>query len=145
MTARVFVDTNILVCAYDRDAGKRHRARELVRKLWTERSGVVSTQVLHEFYVIATRKLKRPLTPSQAREVIRTYEPWVGSAIQTRTLLRASEVAETRTISFWDALILACAEQDGAGELLTEDLQPGATISGIRVRNPFVKSPKESP
>lgn len=139
MTAKVFVDTNILVYAYDRDAGKRHAAaKELVRALWTERSGLVSTQVLQEFYVITTRKLKRPLTASQAREVIRTYEPWVRSAIQTRTLLRASEVAENRTISFWDALILACAEQDGAEELLTEDLQHSASISGIRIRNPFV-------
>lgn len=68
MSDRAFVDTNILVYAHDRAAGDKHRAaRELVEKLWECRTGVVSTQVLQELYVIVRRKARQPLSTSDAR------------------------------------------------------------------------------
>jgi len=138
MTAKVFVDSNVLIYAHDGDAGlKQKRAAERLDGLWDNGCGRLSTQVLQEFYTNVTRKIKRPLARSVAREVIRNYGIWVESAITPSTVVRASEISETWTISFWDSMILAAAEQDGADELLTEDLNHGQVIAGIRVVNPF--------
>jgi predicted nucleic acid-binding protein len=77
MTAKVFVDTNILIYAYDRDAGDKHRmASDLVRRLWIEGNGVLGTQVLQEFYVNATAKIAKPIAFSKARAVISRYLVW---------------------------------------------------------------------
>lgn len=138
MTAKVFVDSNVLIYAHDGDAGlKQKRAAERLDGLWDNGCGRLSTQVLQEFYTNVTRKIKRPLARSVAREVIRNYGIWVESAITPSTVVRASEISETWTISFWDSMILAAAEQDGADELLTEDLNHGQVIAGVRVVNPF--------
>lgn len=138
MTGKVFVDSNVLIYAHDGDAGlKQKRAAERLDGLWDNGCGRLSTQVLQEFYTNVTRKIKRPLARSVAREVIRNYGIWVESAITPSTVVRASEISETWTISFWDSMILAAAEQDGADELLTEDLNHGQVIAGIRVVNPF--------
>ena len=97
----------------------------------------MSTQVLQEFYVTATRKIKKPLAPSEARAVVRDFSLWVRSFLTSATVVRASEISETWQISFWDGMILAAAEQDGVGELLSENISHGQIIAGIRVRNPF--------
>ena len=76
MSGIAFVDSNVLIYAHDRDAGpKRELARALCSQLWTERAGVLSVQVLQEFFVTVTRKLKTPIARAQAREVVRTYAP----------------------------------------------------------------------
>ena len=138
MTGKVFVDSNVLIYAHDGDAGvKQQCAADRLDGLWRNGCGRLSTQVLQEFYTNVTRKIKRPLARSVAREVIRNYGIWVESAITPSTVVRASEISETWTISFWDSMILAAAEQDGADELLTEDLNHGQVIAGIRVVNPF--------
>jgi len=93
--------------------------------------------VLQEFYVNVTRKIASPLTASAAREVVRDYAVWIDSAITAATITRASEIGEVWRISFWDAMILAAAEQSGAGQLLTEDLNAGEKIAGIEIVNPF--------
>lgn len=139
MTGKVFVDSNVLIYAHDSDAGaKQQRAAERLKQLWDNGQGRLSTQVLQEFYVNATQKIKKPLARSLAREIIRNYGLWVESAITTATLVRASEIGEAWKISFWDGMILAAAEQDGARELLSEDLKHGQAIAGIRVVNPFL-------
>ncbi len=139
MTGKVFVDSNVLIYAHDSDAGaKQQRAAERLKKLWDNGQGRLSTQVLQEFYVNVTQKIKKPLTRSLAREIIRNYGLWVESAITTSTVVRASEIGEAWKISFWDGMILAAAEQDGARELLSEDLNHGQAIAGIRVLNPFL-------
>ena len=139
MTGKIFVDSNVLIYAHDSDAGaKQQRAAERLKQLWDKGQGRLSTQVLQEFYVNATQKIKKPLARGLAREIIRNYALWVESAITTATLVRASEIGEAWRISFWDGMILAAAEQDGAGELLSEDLQHGQAIAGIRVVNPFL-------
>lgn len=137
MTDVVFVDTNILIYAHDTGAGtKRERAARTLEKLWDEHSGRLSVQVLQEFYVTVTQKLAtaRPT----AREIIRTYTPWVQHPTTPETILRASEIAELSRLSFWDALIVASAEQVNAAYLYTEDLNAGQTIAGVKIVNPLL-------
>jgi predicted nucleic acid-binding protein len=77
MNDKTFVDTNVLIYAHDVDAkGKHHAARAILTQLWSERCGIVSMQVLQEFYVNATRKIARPLPKESGRLVVRTYAVW---------------------------------------------------------------------
>lgn len=134
----VFVDTNILIYAHDRDAGVRwQRASQVMGELWEARSGRVSVQVLQEFFAVATGKLKSTIGVATAREVIRNYSPWVTAPTGVDTVLRATEIAEIAQISFWDGMIVAAAERSGARKLYTEDLSDGQVIAGIRVINPL--------
>ena len=139
MSDVVFVDTNILVYAHDADAGvKRERATEKLRKLWETDTGRLSVQVLQEFYVNVTRKLTTRVARSTAREVVSTYGAWVREPTTPQTILRATDLTELAQISFWDALIIAAAEQAGAAQLLSEDLNAGQEIAGIRIVNPLL-------
>jgi predicted nucleic acid-binding protein len=138
MSGVAFVDSNILIHAYDRDAGsRRDRARGICEQLWRERSGCLSVQVLQEFYVTVTRKLRTPVARAQARELVRAYGSWVVSPTAPETVLRATELSEATEIAFWDALIVAAAEQSGAEILYSEDLNDGQVIAGVRVVNPL--------
>jgi len=86
MIGKVFVDSNILIYAHDFDAGsKQRRAAECFRELWETRTGRLSTQVLQEFYVNVTQKIKTPLPKSAAREIVHNYAPWVESPISPAT------------------------------------------------------------
>ena len=138
MNGKTFLDSNVLVYAHDRDAGdKNRRAVEIVRELWTNQNGVISTQVLQEFYVNITRKIPKPLNRSVAREVTRNYSVWQTETIDSSDVFRASEVEEANHISFWDALIVVAACKGGASLLLSEDLNAGQTIAGVLIQNPF--------
>ncbi len=138
MSAIAFVDSNILIYAHDLDAGvKRERAAAKLRELWSSGTGRLSVQVLQEFYVNATRKLATPIARSTAREVIKTYGVWIHHATTAETVTRATEISDLARISFWDALIVASAEEADADELLSEDLNDGQAIAGIRVVNPL--------
>jgi predicted nucleic acid-binding protein len=138
MSAVVFVDSNILIYAHDLDAGvKRERAVAKLRELWDSGTGRLSIQVLQEFYVNATLKLNTPVARSTAREVIKTYGVWIHRATTIETVTRATEISDLVRISFWDALIVASAEEVDADELLSEDLNDGQAIAGIRVVNPL--------
>lgn len=140
MTAKVFVDSNVLIYAHNADAGEKHAlAAGLLRDLWEEHRGCLSSQVLQEFYVNVTCKIRRPLARAAAREVVRNYASWIEQAITSTTIVRASEIEEWVQLSFWDSLIVAAAEVHRAREIASEDLQHGQVIAGIRVRNPFVR------
>lgn len=133
-----FVDTNVLVYAYDTDAERRHKiARELLMELWRTRTGVLSTQVLQEFYVTVTRKLPKPLARTTARDVLETYQIWPVHSVDAADVLRASELEERAQLSFWDALIIVSAAKAGATRLLTEDLNAGQCVAGVLIENPF--------
>ncbi len=139
MQDRVFVDTNILVYAHDRDAGAKYEiARRIVVQLWEQRTGAVSIQVLQEFYINITRKITFPLSPPAARELIQTYFAWYVAAIHPQFIIRASEISERNKMSFWDALIVVAAQESNADKILTEDLNSGQTIEGVLIVNPFV-------
>ena len=138
MSAVVFVDSNILIYAHDLDAGvKRERAATKLRELWDSGTGRLSAQVLQEFYVNVTQKLATPIARSTAREVIKTYGVWIRRAATVDTVTRATEIADLARISFWDALIVAAAEEVAAEKLLSEDLNDGQVIAGIKVVNPL--------
>lgn len=139
MIARTFVDTNVLVYAYDADAGSKHeQAQSLLVELWESESGVVSTQVLQEFYVTVTRKLRKPLVKRRAREVVATYESWPVHRPGIDDIVAAAELEERHRLAFWDALIVVAAQRSGAERLLSEDLQDGRRIAGVSIANPFV-------
>jgi predicted nucleic acid-binding protein len=97
----------------------------------------LNTQVLQEFLVNVTRKISTPLAMSDARELIRTYSPWVRVATEPAMVLRATEIAEVWRLSFWDSMIVAGAEASGASVVCSEDVAHGQIISGIRIENPF--------
>jgi predicted nucleic acid-binding protein len=139
MSAKTFVDTNILIYAYDLDAGIKHdRAKACLQQLWNTCSGMLSTQVMQEFYVNATRKIAQPLSPARARNVLCTYLAWPIEVTAPETILFASELQELHRLSFWDAMIIATATQGNAEILLTEDLNHGQIIERVRVHNPFL-------
>jgi len=133
-----FVDTNVLVYAYDADAGAKHRsAQSRLRALWEDESGLMSTQVLQEFYVTVTRKLSRPLSGRRAREVVATYRAWPIHRPDVDDVVAASELEEHHQLSFWDSLIVVSARRSGARSLLTEDLRDGQRFDGLEVVSPF--------
>ena len=132
-----FIDTNVLIYAHDADAGeKRAIARDLLRELWSERTGVLSMQVLQEFYVNVTRKIASPLSRDLARRIVGAYEPWcVETTLKEMTT--AFQIEEESRIGFWDALIVASAARSGALRIFSEDLNAGQKIYGISIENPF--------
>lgn len=135
-----FVDSNILIYAHDRDAGeKRERAAALLDSLWEAGTGALSVQVLQEFFVNATSRLDSPVARSVAREVVHVYQAWIREPTTAETVLRAIDLAGLSRLSFRDALIVASAEQSGAGLLYSEDLNDGQQIAGVRVRNPLLR------
>lgn len=139
MSASRFVDTNILIYAHDLDAGdKRAQAAAVLRELWNTREGMISVQVLQEFYVTITRKVPQPLTLPEARAIVEAYSAWRVQAPTAGTVLRASEIQQRNQLSFWGAMILATAEEGGAEVILSGDLNHGQLIEGMRVENPLV-------
>ena len=139
MSGKFFVDTNILIYAHDLDAGQKNKiSRDIIRDLWENRSGIISTQVLQEFYLNVTRKIENPLKKSQARGVIESYLAWPVELNDVGTVLSASEIEERHMLSFWDAMIVASARKAKAEKIITEDLNHGQQIEGILIENPFV-------
>lgn len=135
---RCFVDSNVLIYAYDSDAGdKRMRAQERLAALWNGGTGVLSVQVLQEFFSNATRKLRKPLDIGKAKEIVKLYREWVTIPATAEQVLRAADLMASYRLSFWDSLIVAAAEAADATILLSEDLSHGQVIAGVRIENPF--------
>lgn len=135
-----FVDTNILVYAEDRDSGpKQEAAKDLVVKLWNERQGIVSVQVLQEFYVTVTRKMRRPLRPARALEIVREYLAWTVIDNTGALLVAAVNLQMKAGLSFWDAAIVQAALEAGCDTLYSEDLNPGQKFGGLAIVNPFAR------
>lgn len=133
-----FIDTNVLVYAHDASEVLKQRvAQDVLQRLWADGSGVMSTQILQEFYSVATSKLKPAMSRSDAREVVELYSAWPVVLIAPTLILTASRLQERYRLSFWDALIVEAARVAGAERLLTEDLQDGQDIEGVRIEDPF--------
>jgi predicted nucleic acid-binding protein len=137
-----FVDTNILIYAVDAsETTKQPKAQRLLEELWTSRTGRLSTQVLNEFYVTTTRKLKPGLVPEMAREIVRSYEAWSPVPLTFSIIREAWALQDRYSLSYWDALIVAAAKLSGCSRLYSEDLQDGLQIDDLRVINPFIGDP----
>jgi len=140
MSARTFVDTNVLIYAYDVDAEKKCLvAKEVLHELWMDRTGVLSTQVLQEFYVNVTRKIAKPLSKKSTRAIIDSYTVWCIDTTPAE-IATAFRIEDDARISFWDALICAAALKAGADRILSEDLNAGQKIANVSIENPFAAS-----
>lgn len=139
MSGKVFVDTNVLIYAYDLDAGNKHKiAADRVKFLWETEAGMLSTQVLQEFYVNVTQKIPIPIPLAKVRGIISAYSVWQMVLNSLETILHASEIQARYQLSFWDAMIMAAASEGRAEKVLTEDLNHGQLIEGVMIENPFL-------
>ncbi len=137
MSAKTFIDTNVLIYAHDVDAQTKHGiAKGILPEPWSQRTGALSTQVLQEFYVNVTRKIAAPMSKASARAIVDSYVIWCVDTTPTE-ISAAFRIEDQASVSFRDALIIAAARKAGAGRILTEDLNAGQIISGIRIENPF--------
>jgi predicted nucleic acid-binding protein len=136
MTEKVFIDTNILVYSIDRDETvKRKRARELLKSLGKGSLVFLSTQVLQEFYVAATRKLG--MDPLLAKDMLREWRRFNVVTVTPEIIEEAVDISILNQLSFWDGAVLAAARASGCEVVYTEDLNDGQLIGGIRMINPF--------
>ena len=136
MKGRVFLDTNILIYADDADAGaKRDRAQQIIEAALNNGNGVLSTQVLQEYFVVATKKLGLPAEVAQQKvEILATLNVIV---VEVEHVVEAIKLHRLYRLSFWDCLILHCAKAAGCPRLLSEDLQDGRSIEWGTTENPF--------
>jgi predicted nucleic acid-binding protein len=138
MSAKYFVDTNILMYAHDTAAGEKHvRAKAVVEELWRDRTGVVSTQVLQELSVNLRKKVRRPLDARATRDIVADYLTWHVVINGGESILEAIDLESRYQISFWDALIIHAAHASGAEIVYSEDLSDGQTYGDVRVMNPL--------
>jgi predicted nucleic acid-binding protein len=136
---KVFLDTNILVYAYDISSGRKHDiARNIVADLWNLRTGVLSIQVLQELFINVTKKIPKPLDIKTARDIVRDFLLWEVADNDGDLMLTAIDVQIKYHYAFWDSLIIAAAIKSGAAILLTEDLNNGQIIEDVVIKNPFV-------
>lgn len=134
-----FFDSNVLVYVLDRaEPEKRAVARSLFKEHLREGTGMVSPQVLREFYVAVTRKLSTPVSREGAQRAVRSLLAYCPMHESKEMTVSAISRAQRYAISFWDALIVEAAIVGGADHLLTEDLQHGQIIDGLWIENPFL-------
>jgi predicted nucleic acid-binding protein len=137
MPARTFFDTNILIYADDQATpAKRRRALKLVAEHLLSRTGVVSLQVLQEYFVTVTRKLG--VDAAIARRTVELIAEFDVASPDVLDILAAIDLHRLHGISFWDALIVRSAKQSGCGVLLSEDMQNAREIDGVQIVNPFL-------
>lgn len=138
MSDRSFVDTNVAVYLFDADSpDKQATARSLLHGGGVQGDLVVSTQVLNEFYVSVTRKLSAPLKPVPALEATRALGEFPVVQVDPEMVYAAISLSHRHRLSFWDALIIKAAVAGSCERLLSEDLQHGQEIEGVRIENPF--------
>lgn len=134
---RTFLDTNILVYAEDgRSSVKQKKAVQLIKEHRRKRTGVVSLQVLQEFFVTVTKKLK--LDAGIARYKVEFHSKFDVAEPSVADILAAIDLHRLHGISYWDALVLRTAKQTGCSVLLSEDMQHGQEFDGVRIVNPFL-------
>ena len=142
MPPLVFVDTPVFLYAADeRDGRKQALAREWVRWCWSQRSGRISTQVLHEMYA-NLRRAAPALSVEEARRRVREYRAWTPWIVDDDTVDLAWQLQDRFALSYWDALMVAAAQQQGCRLMLTEDLQHDQRIDNLHILNPFRVGPE---
>jgi predicted nucleic acid-binding protein len=141
MGARIFVDTNVLVYAYDRSEPEKQRlAFTLLDRLAITKVGMISTQVLAEFFVSVTRKIAAPLSAGDAYQRVSNYlQSWTVLDMTGMVVLEAVRGVRDHQLSFWDAQIWAVAKLNQAPVVFSEDFSDGQVVEGVRFVNPFVR------
>ena len=140
MNDSAFLDTNILVYAYDQhDPVKQNKAQELITTGIEQENLVLSVQVLGEFFNVVTRRIPQPVTSDEAREIITSISILPVQEIDLAMVNRAIDIQKKYQIAYWDALIISAAERSGCKLILSEDLSDGQTYHDIFVRNPFTE------
>jgi predicted nucleic acid-binding protein len=139
MTDKILVDTNVLLYAYDRgDPVKQPEAIAVLDRLATLRLGVLTPQVLAEFFVNATQKLEPPLTIQEAYDRIQNYLlAWEVLDVRGTIVLEAVRGVRTHKMAYWDAQIWASAKLHQISVIFSEDFNLGAVVEGVRFVNPF--------
>ena len=141
MPTRSFIDTNILVYAEASDEPAKQRiALDLLKQLFETTSGVLSTQVLQEYCNVAIKKLKLPAAHIRAQ--LDLYEQFEVVQVTPSIIRTGLDLHQTRSVSFYDAIVLASAQTAGCSVLLSEDMNTGELVGGVRVVNPFLDSVK---
>jgi predicted nucleic acid-binding protein len=137
-TTGVFVDANILIYSEDgADTAKQQAALAWVTVLWQRGMGRISTQVLNEFYLLATRKINPPMPAGDARAEVRRYELWQPWQTDHATVESAWAVESRYGLHYRDSLVVAAAQHLGCRYLLSEDLAHEQHYGGVQVINPF--------
>ena len=138
MSARLFLDTNILVYAYDStDPQKQAKAQTLLTEGIERENAVISAQVLSEFFVTVTRKIAHPMPAPRARREIVLISTLATVDVDATLILRAIDIQDRWQLSYWDALILAAAERGDCETVYSEDLSHGQTYENVTIQNPF--------
>ena len=139
MRGRVLIDTNVLVYAYDvSEPEKQRRALDVLRGLAERETGVVSTQIMAEMFVVLTRKLSSPLSAEQAvRSLERHMRTWQVVSVTDFIVLEAARGVRDHAMSFWDAQVWATAKLNQIPVVLSEDFASGSVIEGVQFENPF--------
>ena len=141
MSVKCFVDTNILVYRQDStEVEKQAKAEEWLRQLWSNKSGRISTQVLNEYYVTVTQKLKPGLSRESARNDIKALSVWNPLVMSTALIESAWEIQDRYKYSWWDTLILSSALLLECDYLITEDMQHEQKIGNLTIIDPFLVS-----
>jgi predicted nucleic acid-binding protein len=135
---KIFIDTNIMIYAYDVSAEEKHQiASHILSDLWNSGLGVLSTQVLQEFFVNIVQKIQKPIDKKLAKEIVRDFLRWQVVVNNGDSILDAIDICDKYGYSFWDSMIIEAAIKGGAVFLMSEDLQHGQVISGVTISNPF--------
>lgn len=127
------MDTNVLVYAYDRTAKEKHQtAREILLDLWKTGNGVISTQVLQEFFVNVTRKIPNPMSPTMARTIVADFLKWTVVIVTGELILEAIDLQMKHRLTFWDSMVVSAAILENTQMLYSEDLQDGLVPCNTR-------------
>ena len=136
MATRSFIDTNVLVYAEASDEPRKQRAAlDLLKRLYEDNEGVLSTQVLQEYCNVAIKKLKLPAPHIRAQ--LELYEQFEVVHVTPAIIRAGLDLHQTRSVAFFDAVVLASAHAAGCNLLWTEDMNTGEVVNGVSISNPF--------
>lgn len=141
MSARFFLDTNVFVYSFDRTAAaKNRRATQLIREAVSTRKGIVSYQVVQEFFNLALRRFEEPMSVPEAEQYLgAVFRPLLAVQSSPALISEALRLTDRHRLSWYDSLIVAAAIEGGCGVLYSEDLQHGQRFGQLKVENPFVE------
>jgi len=140
MNGRFFLDTNVFVYSFDPSApAKARRAADLIRRAVATGKGIVSYQVVQEFFNVALRRFAKPMTVTEAEQYLATvFRPLLAIHSSQAVYVEALRLSEQFSLSWYDALIVAAAIAGDSTLLFSEDLQHGQRFGDLRVQNPFL-------